>query len=163
MLRNISTLHFEQAGRSSMLGLIGITAWVDTSLAILPSVRFPTNAALGFVVGHLPCNRAVRYECGANRRVRPAVASSRKQRSRGSRRKTPRLSKIRCESQKANGRSGVSQPYLGQAGARRLSAAAPDHGGSRGMVLHAVYACSMCLEAPGHRSDCRLIQFHLKG
>src|SRR3981081_1038359 len=51
-----------------------------------------------------------------------------------------RTQKIRCESQKANGSSDVSRPYLGQAGARRLSAAAPDHGKSWGMVLDSVYA-----------------------
>jgi hypothetical protein len=41
---------------------------VDTSPAIFPSVRFPTNAALCFVVGHLRATKlSLRYECSANR------------------------------------------------------------------------------------------------
>jgi hypothetical protein len=40
MPRNISTLHFEQVGRSSMLGLIDITAWVDNTPAIFPRFVF---------------------------------------------------------------------------------------------------------------------------
>jgi hypothetical protein len=74
----------------------------------------------------------------------------------------PIIEKFRCESQKANGSPGVSQPYLGQAGARRLSAAAPDHGGSRGMVLHAVYACSMCLGSSGTQVGLLLITVSLE-
>src|ERR1700693_2034580 len=100
MPRNISTLHFEQVGRSSMLGLIGITAWVDTSPAIFPSVRFPTNAALGFVVTGL----SLRYECGANRRdgqpYRAVVSSGYVDRGATH----PHCQKIQCESRKPNGR-----------------------------------------------------------
>jgi hypothetical protein len=38
---------------------------VNTRLSIFPSVRFSTNAALGFVVDHLSCNRAVILEMNA--------------------------------------------------------------------------------------------------
>lgn len=51
-----------------MLGLMDITAQVDTSPAILPSVRFPTNAALRLAVGHLRATKlSLGYECSANR------------------------------------------------------------------------------------------------
>jgi len=56
----------------------------------------------------------------------------------------------------------VSRPYLGQAGARRLSAAAPDHGGSWGMVLDSVYAAQRVSRNVRDATG-MLLQFHLKG
>jgi flavin-dependent dehydrogenase len=49
-----------------------------------------------------------------------------------SRRKTPIIKKSNARVANRTDASDFSQPYLGQAGARRLSTAAPDHGGSWG-------------------------------
>src|ERR1700759_5487385 len=113
MPRNISTLHFAQVGRSSTLGLIVIAAWVDTSPAIFPSVRFPTNSTLGFVVGHLPCNKTViRMQCQPEGR-RAVSCSGYMDRSA----RHPIIKKSDARVENRTDAFDFSQPYLGGSGA----------------------------------------------
>jgi hypothetical protein len=113
-------------------------------------------------VGQQGCAVTAHYSCrwphcadAIPRRTSPSVCASLiSDRHTSSPRKTSRLSKIRCESQKANGSPGVCQSYFGIAGARRLSAAAPDHGGSRGMVLHAVLCVQHVPGSSGTQIGC---------
>jgi hypothetical protein len=62
---------------------------------------------------------------------------------------TPIIKKSNARVANRTDASDFSQPYLGRAGARRLSAAAPDHGGSWGWFSTSVLRCSVAWEDSG--------------